>query len=681
MKKNKKRIIIILLILLIVLGVMLTWFLYNKRKEELATYNAITFTSKNSIMYEEEWFETYWALQVDILEYKKPSRFIVDLEKRLEWRPNVTTVCLEIPLEGVDIMELEACIDSHPEITFFTYLEVKPLQFWSSYNQEDIVENEKTYNNISDVLVTHANVVHFEFYNLEWLLVNGRNFKESGAINTEVSKILFHSFTDRLNLYDGNSNVFSNGEISFFNEFEHRLEEKTVLVFGDSIWDLNRTSTGVESVMEEFSGLQIENLAISGSSASMVEGAPDFFAKVANDYVNREDLEVPDFILIEYGINDYFSQVPIENKDDLYDLETYGGGLRLGLELLQDKFPESEIILLGPTTILTCESGNLDISGAGTLRDYAHAMEDVATEFNVRYINNMNTYDLHISRADEYLLADQVHLNERGVLLYVRRVLHQMCNKREIKWYDEHFYIAHACGGIDTHEYTNSLEAFEQNYELGHRVFEVDLNFTSDDVLVAVHDWGNEKLKELYGIHRADALDGVPLSSEEFSKVSAYGEYTTMNFQDVIDLMIKYPDVYIVLDTKAFDQITIQKQYNSILNEILQYEDIAKRIIPQIYNQEMYYTVMNYYSWDSIIFTMYGVLDWKPDQIIDFCKEENIDVVTTFPGRAEASFIMSLKEQGQKIYMHTFNTMEEVNKMITMGADGIYTDYLYPGVK
>lgn len=52
--------------------------------------------------------------------------------------------------------------------------------------------------------------------------------------------------------------------------------------------------------------------------------------------------------------------------------------------------------------------------------------------------------------------------------------------------------IAHAGGTVREKEYntkyTNSLEALRQNYNLGHRLFEMDFNLTSDKKLAAVHD-------------------------------------------------------------------------------------------------------------------------------------------------------------------------------------------------
>lgn len=49
--------------------------------------------------------------------------------------------------------------------------------------------------------------------------------------------------------------------------------------------------------------------------------------------------------------------------------------------------------------------------------------------------------------------------------------------------------MAHALGGIDGENYTNSKEALGSNYNKGVRLSEVDINLTADDKLVCVHGW------------------------------------------------------------------------------------------------------------------------------------------------------------------------------------------------
>lgn len=58
-------------------------------------------------------------------------------------------------------------------------------------------------------------------------------------------------------------------------------------------------------------------------------------------------------------------------------------------------------------------------------------------------------------------------------------------------WAENHPYIAHAFGGILGDSYTNSYEAFLLNYQLGHRIFEVDFYLTDDGYTVAAHDDAN----------------------------------------------------------------------------------------------------------------------------------------------------------------------------------------------
>ena len=64
------------------------------------------------------------------------------------------------------------------------------------------------------------------------------------------------------------------------------------------------------------------------------------------------------------------------------------------------------------------------------------------------------------------------------------------CSKptQEAKFYDYNV-IAHAGGGIDGNIYTDSLEALNQSYQNGTRLFDIDLRFTSDDEIVLRHDW------------------------------------------------------------------------------------------------------------------------------------------------------------------------------------------------
>ena len=55
--------------------------------------------------------------------------------------------------------------------------------------------------------------------------------------------------------------------------------------------------------------------------------------------------------------------------------------------------------------------------------------------------------------------------------------------------YSQPLMIAHAGGGINGINYSNSIEALNHNYAKGFRYFEMDFSWTSDNKLVCLHDW------------------------------------------------------------------------------------------------------------------------------------------------------------------------------------------------
>ena len=62
-------------------------------------------------------------------------------------------------------------------------------------------------------------------------------------------------------------------------------------------------------------------------------------------------------------------------------------------------------------------------------------------------------------------------------------------NNSKDKFNSHYSYIAHAAGGINGETYTNSLEALEKSVNNGYRLIELDLLVTSDNKLLAYHDW------------------------------------------------------------------------------------------------------------------------------------------------------------------------------------------------
>lgn len=255
--------------------------------------------------------------------------------------------------------------------------------------------------------------------------------------------------------------------------------------------------------------------------------------------------------------------------------------------------------------------------------------------------------------------------------------------------YDSHEWtdgqlIAHAGGGYrDTENgfysyYTNSSEALVQNYNLGARVFEFDFSLTSDNRLAAVHDWND------FG-----NMNGEPLSSEEWENASTVakpltdGTYTTMLVEDILDQMMVNQDMYLVTDVKYDNtsQEEIEQEFSTIVTAANERDpDLIKRIVPQIYNEEMYDWVMSVYNFPSIIFTCYKT-DASADEIITFCSsKDNIHVITAKyeDKRFDEEAVISLHESGLLFYNYTVSTFTKMYDGLANGVDGIYSNTLLP---
>ncbi len=190
-------------------------------------------------------------------------------------------------------------------------------------------------------------------------------------------------------------------------------------------------------------------------------------------------------------------------------------------------------------------------------------------------------------------------------------------------WNHTYRVMAHALGGIGGYDYTNSLEAFYQNYNEGTRLFEIDLDTTSDGDICLIHTWEDfrNKLTDIGG--------DWPMSTDEFKQVKIHGKYKTMMFKDLLKLMNEIPDFYIIIDSKTFDIEGSKVMYDKMINEVNSVNpELINRIIPQAYTPEMYIFLNENYDFNKIIFTLYHYyVDSDGQKIYQFVKENKVPVV------------------------------------------------------
>lgn len=285
-----------------------------------------------------------------------------------------------------------------------------------------------------------------------------------------------------------------------------------------------------------------------------------------------------------------------------------------------------------------------------------------------------------INRKVEYcsMHKETVQLDEKLTLL-----------DEEDAWYTKYHFISHAGGGQNGRTYTNSLESWENSYGMGNRVFDADMAFTSDGILVLRHSWidnleqGDCSMKDSYHIvdengqmqHLDVTSDDEPVSYMEFMGRKIYYSYTPMSCEDMIRFMDEHKDLYVACDMK--DDMRQSYQYIVDKSNELSKNDILDRIIVNLYDYESYDKIMDIYPFKSVTMRQHYVHPNNYYEMIDFCLTHDIHVVNLSSCYVEDYGVQLLRSRGIHVYVAIADYISDMKDYYVLGADGAVTNWLY----
>lgn len=238
--------------------------------------------------------------------------------------------------------------------------------------------------------------------------------------------------------------------ISEENQTEPQGKELQLVFLGDSIFDTYRDGTGIPYRTAVECDADVYNLAIGGTCAAVAGdeqiGLEEWTSRSMVGIVNAVAKKIPtdifvndtaktildnpnidfsktDCFIVEYGMNDFLSATPLDNKDQFYDVKTYAGALRYAVATLKGVAPDATIILCSPTYAQFYNGswmigdGNSVNNGYGTLFDYKGICEYVAGEQQVFFFNAYQDLGINGYTAEDYL-EDGIHLTDEGRQIY-----------------------------------------------------------------------------------------------------------------------------------------------------------------------------------------------------------------------------------------------------------------------
>lgn len=188
----------------------------------------------------------------------------------------------------------------------------------------------------------------------------------------------------------------------------------------------NRRDKAIDciSLVELAKGVAYQDFSVQNASITRC-ASMDYFLEAAYDF-NKVNIDKVQIIVIEHGVNDYLSGVPLYNPEDRYDPFTFAGALRTTLELLMETYPSKKILLCTPTYCwfkmeqVSCEEREF---GYGYLEDYVNMEIEIASEYNIDILDNYHDSGIGGSLENmEKYTEDGLHLNEEGRKIIAERI-------------------------------------------------------------------------------------------------------------------------------------------------------------------------------------------------------------------------------------------------------------------
>ncbi len=177
---------------------------------------------------------------------------------------------------------------------------------------------------------------------------------------------------------------------------------------------------------EEFTGacfVSIASALAGKTTTSIFNGYPE----ALEEFERIPDVSAIDYYVIEYGVNDYFTGTQIYDGDEYRNNSAYVNAYRNGLGYISQASPNAKIILSTPCYAefynadgVFIGDGNIVDKGAGTLSDYASALQNTASEEGAIYLDAYfgTMMDLTSLTVNDYLMSDGIHLTNRGRKAY-----------------------------------------------------------------------------------------------------------------------------------------------------------------------------------------------------------------------------------------------------------------------
>lgn len=259
-------------------------------------------------------------------------------------------------------------------------------------------------------------------------------------------------------------------------------------------------------------------------------------------------------------------------------------------------------------------------------------------------------------------------------------------------------YIVHALGGEEDRSYINSIDMLDKAYKEGLRVFEADISFTSDGVLVLAHsgednvwsknDW-EKRLGQKYPFddesvkdYECYDVDKHLCSYEVFKSFKIQGRYTANSFAELLDYMEEHVDMYLMVDAGHRSYADAKAYYEAIVEAADGRTQVLDRLIAGGQTTDMVKAAREAYDFPLI--NLYFDKDenresiiYSAEDFVRYCDAESITSISIAKEVFTEDVAKVISDCDLIIYVFTENDESEAEHILSLGADMVGTDFLW----
>lgn len=255
---------------------------------------------------------------------------------------------------------------------------------------------------------------------------------------------------------------------------------------------------------------------------------------------------------------------------------------------------------------------------------------------------------------------------KKGLSVIILLLLLLSCGSGNGNHCNDATLIAHGGGAIDGYLITNSLEALHSARDNGYRYIELDLCYTSDSAIVAVHDW--LEYNRAMGLEAKG--DSAPTLSFFMSQRLPSG-HTPLSAEQINEFFLSHDSLHLVTD-KISDPDILERFFPALKQrmvvEAFCYEDYCELI-----RRGFEYVSYSCLARDIPQATLKHIL-FAP--FFDGERIERLALHTSAFGYVYMQLLLAVSDY--EISLYTVNGYDEIPDDALEGLKFVYTDSLLP---